>query len=124
MKFYVCNHCGNIIRYDKNSGVPVQCCGEAMKELVPGTTDGAFEKHVPVITQSDNLVTVTVGAVEHPMLSEHFIEWIVLETKNGTQKVQLSPGDKPVAQFSLVPGDEVVAAYEYCNLHRLWKKDA
>ena len=95
-----------------------------MKELVPGTTDGAFEKHVPVITQSDNLVTVTVGAVEHPMLSEHFIEWIVLETKNGTQKVQLSPGDKPVAQFSLVPGDEVVAAYEYCNLHRLWKKDA
>ena len=48
MKFYVCSHCGNIIAYAKNSGVPVVCCGERMQELVPNTTDAAQEKHVPV----------------------------------------------------------------------------
>ena len=48
MKFYICNHCGNIIAYVKSSGVPVVCCGEKMQELVPNTTDAAVEKHVPV----------------------------------------------------------------------------
>ena len=122
MKFYVCNHCGNIIRYDKESGVPVMCCGEAMSELVPGTTDAAAEKHVPVIEQNGNTVTVKVGDVEHPMLEEHYIEWIILETKNQEFKQKLNPGEKPEATFILADGDSVVAAYEYCNLHRLWKK--
>ena len=49
MKFYICKHCGNIIAYVRSSGVPVVCCGEPMQEIIPGTTDGALEKHVPVI---------------------------------------------------------------------------
>ena len=122
MKFYVCNHCGNIIRFDKNTGVPVVCCGEPMEELVPGTTDAATEKHVPVIEINGNVVTVKIGEVEHPMLEEHYIEWIVLETKDMEYKASLNPGEKPEATFILNDGDEVVAAYEYCNLHRLWKK--
>lgn len=122
MKFYVCNHCGNIIRYDKESGVPVMCCGEAMSELVPGTTDAAAEKHVPVIEVNGNVVTVKVGDVEHPMLEEHYIEWIILETEKQEFKQKLNPGEKPEATFVLSDGDSVVAAYEYCNLHRLWKK--
>lgn len=92
-----------------------------MKPLVPNTTDAAGEKHVPVIRQEGNLVTVTVGSVEHPMLEAHYIKWILLETKEGRQRKTLKPGDKPVAVFALTPGDEVVAAYEYCNLHGLWK---
>lgn len=122
MKFYVCNHCGNIIRFDKNTGVPVMCCGEKMEELVPGTTDAAQEKHVPVIDIDGNTVTVRVGEVEHPMEKEHYIEWIILETKEMEYKANLNPGEKPEATFILNDGDEVVAAYEYCNLHRLWKK--
>lgn len=122
MKFYVCNHCGNIIRFDKNTGVPVMCCGEKMEELVPGTTDAAQEKHVPVIDIDGNTVTVRVGDVEHPMEKEHYIEWIILETKEMEYKANLNPGEKPEATFILNDGDEVVAAYEYCNLHRLWKK--
>ncbi len=122
MKFYVCNHCGNIIRFDKNTGVPVMCCGEKMEELVPGTTDAAQEKHVPVIDIDGNTVTVKVGDVEHPMEEEHYIEWIILETKEMEYKANLNPGEKPEATFILNDGDEVVAAYEYCNLHRLWKK--
>ena len=123
MKFYVCNHCGNIIEYTKDCGVPVMCCGEKMSELVPGTSDGAFEKHVPVVKIDGMNVTVEVGSVEHPMVEEHYIEWIAIETKNGSQRVRLTPQDKPRAEFVLAAGDEFVAAYEYCNLHKLWKTE-
>lgn len=121
MKFYVCSHCGNIIQFMKDSGVPVICCGEEMTELIPGTSDGAAEKHVPVITQDGNKVTVTISTVEHPMVDVHYIEWIVLETEQGFQCKHLKPGWAPKADFLLTEGDKVVAAYEYCNIHGLWK---
>lgn len=124
MKFYVCKHCGNIIAYAKNSGVPVVCCGEKMSELVPGSVDAATEKHVPVISVEGNKVTVTVGEVAHPMAEEHFIEWIALETAEGNQRKELKPGQKPEAVFMMTETDKVVAAYAYCNLHGLWKANA
>ena len=124
MKFYICKHCGNIIAFAEDKGVPVVCCGEKMSELVPGSVDAAQEKHVPVIEVDGNLVTVTVGSVEHPMLEEHHIAWIALETKEGNQRKPLPVGGKPQATFALTEGDEVVAAYEYCNLHGLWKAEA
>ena len=120
MTFYKCEHCGNIIAHVKDSGVRCVCCGEEMKPLVPNTSDGAGEKHVPVISRDGNTVTVTVGEVEHPMLEAHHIEWIILETKQGRQRKSLAPGEKPQAVFALTDGDEAVAAYEYCNLHGLW----
>ena len=73
MKFYVCEHCGNIITYAKDAGVPVMCCGQKMVELVPGTTDAAVEKHVPVIKAEGQKVVVEVGGVAHPMIAEHYI---------------------------------------------------
>lgn len=121
MKFYICGHCGNVISYVTNRGVPVMCCGQKMTEVTPNTSDGAAEKHVPEIAVTGNLVKVSVGSVEHPMLDAHYIEWITLETKFGTQHRELKPGDKPAAEFMLCDGDEVVAAYAYCNLHGLWK---
>ncbi|MBO6061781.1 MAG: desulfoferrodoxin, partial [Clostridia bacterium] len=105
MKFYRCAHCGNIIAYIHDSGVRVSCCGEAMRELIPNTTDAAGEKHVPVIEIDGQTVTVKVGSVTHPMLDAHYIEWIMLETKNGRQRRALSPGEEPKAVFALVPGD-------------------
>ncbi len=121
MKFYRCPICGNIIAHIKDSGVRCVCCGQVMQAIEPNTSDGAGEKHVPVISVDGNIVTVTVGSVEHPMLDAHYIEWIVLETAQGRQRKSLKPGDRPVAQFALTEGDSVVAAYEYCNLHGLWK---
>ncbi len=123
MKFYFCRHCGNIITHFKDSGVRVVCCGEKMQELVPGTTDGATEKHVPVVKIEGNKVTVRISSVEHPMVEAHFIEWIVLETRRGFQKKELKPGEKPEAEFLLPEGEAAVAAYEYCNLHGLWKAE-
>lgn len=123
MKYYVCKHCGNIIEFAENKGVPVMCCGEKMTELVPGTSDGAAEKHVPAVVKNGNKVLVEVGSVEHPMVEAHYIEWIVIETRFGSQKRRLSYTDAPKAEFLLCEGDEFVAAYAYCNLHGLWKSE-
>ena len=121
LKFFRCEHCGNIIEMVEDKGVPVVCCGQRMTELFAGTSDGAREKHVPVYEVKDNIVHVKVGEVAHPMIPEHYIEWIVLQTKNGVQRKELNPGDKPEACFALCDGDEVEAVYAYCNLHGLWK---
>ncbi len=121
MKFYKCEGCGKIAVLFKESACPTKCCGEAMSEMIPGTTDGAAEKHVPVIIQEGNIVKVKVGSAEHPMLENHFIEWIVLETSQGYQKKDLRPGGNPEASFALAEGETVVGAYEFCNLHGLWK---
>ncbi len=121
MKFYRCEHCGQIVAVVKGTGVPVMCCGQAMTEIVPGTVDASLEKHVPVVAVNGSTVTVKVGAAEHPMLDEHYIEWVALQTKQGNQRKSLKPGDKPEVSFALCEGDDVVAAYAYCNLHGLWK---
>lgn len=119
--FYICEHCGNIIAMVRDKGVPVMCCGQKMTPLIPGTTDAAQEKHVPVYQVEGSRVTVTVGAVEHPMTPEHSIEWVSLQTKQGSQRKALHPGEAPKACFALCEGDEVEAVYAYCNLHGLWK---
>lgn len=121
MKFYRCKHCGQIVAVVKATGVPIICCGEPMEEIVPGTVDASVEKHVPVFTVANGIVSVTVGAVEHPMQPEHYIEWIALKTKSGNQRKALKPGDAPKADFAILEGDEVEAVYAYCNLHSLWK---
>ncbi len=123
VKIFKCMHCGNIIEMVEDKGVPVVCCGEKMTELVPGTSDGAAEKHVPVVTVSGNKVTVNVGSDAHPMTDEHLISWIILETENGCQRKHLSSADAPEASFMLADGEKAIAAYEYCNLHGLWKAD-
>ena len=120
LKYYLCEHCGNLIEMVQPSGVPIICCGEPMTELVPGTVDAAYEKHVPVIEVDGDTVTVRVGSVAHPMTPEHYITFVSIHTENGVQRKTLKPGDEPVAVFALA-GDTLIAAYEYCNIHGLWK---
>lgn len=123
MRFFICDHCGNQIEMIKDKGVPVMCCGQKMTELIPGTSDGAVEKHVPVFTVEGNKVSVTVGSVEHPMVEAHYIEWIAVETNSGALRKYLKPEEKPYAEFALAEGETVVAVYAYCNLHGLWKAE-
>ena len=122
LKFYRCKHCGNIIVKVIDSTVPVVCCGEKMVELVPGEVDGAVEKHVPEYVVENNIDKVQIGAVEHPMIEAHYIQFVALETNQGYQIKHLHANEKPVVHFALAEGEEVVAVYEYCNLHGLWKK--
>ena len=123
VKFYICETCKNIITKIVDSKVPVVCCGKPMKELVPGAVDGALEKHVPAVTIDGKTVKVQIGEVIHPMMPEHYIQFIALETKNGVQIKNLKAGDEPKAEFVLADGDEAVAVYEYCNLHGRWEKE-
>ena len=111
MKFYRIDD--QIVLSDKTLSV-----GE---EVVANTTDGAFEKHVPVIEVAGDTVTVKVGSVEHPSLPEHYIEWILLVTEGGFQIKYLKPGMKPETVFKVL--EKPVEAYEYCNLHGLWKAE-
>ncbi len=122
-KFYICEHCGKIVALVRESGVPVMCCGQKMKEIIPGTTDAAVEKHIPAYTVENGKVSVTVGEVEHPMTEEHYIEWVSLQTNCGNQRKALHPGDSPSVCFALCEGETVEAVYAYCNLHSLWKAE-
>ena len=94
MKFLRCKVCGKIVAMVNDcSSCPTKCCGEAMEEIIPNTSDGAAEKHVPVIKVDGNHVVVEVGSVAHPMLDVHYIEWIALQTDKGNQRKQLK---KPI----------------------------
>ena len=121
MKFYKCASCAKLLSVIDDAPCTPRCCGEAMKELVANTTDGAKEKHVPVFEVKDGVVCVQVGSVAHPMQAEHFIDFVALRTKSGCQIKKLHPGEEPKARFAVLPDDEVLGVYEYCNLHGLWK---
>ena len=123
MRYFECEHCGNIIEHVRDSRVRVVCCGQEMTELIPGTSDGAHEKHVPVVTVDGDKVTVNIASIEHPMTEAHYIQWVAIETTNGSQRTYLSYTNEPKAEFKLADGEEFVAAYEYCNLHGLWKSN-
>jgi superoxide reductase len=123
-KFFICKHCGNLIGFIHSSGVPVVCCGENMTELIANTTDASNEKHVPVIEVDGNKVTVKIGSEPHPMVEQHYITWVYIRTEKGGQRKELFPGEEPCAEFVLTDDDKIISAYEYCNLHGLWKADA
>ncbi len=121
-RFYICEHCGNIIGMINSSGVPIVCCGQNMTLLEPGTVEASHEKHIPVVTVDGNEVKVDVGSVAHPMVPEHSIMWIYLETDKGGHRKCLNPGEAPSATFAL-SDEKPLAAYAYCNIHGLWKAD-
>ncbi|MGI6751181.1 MAG: desulfoferrodoxin family protein [Anaerovoracaceae bacterium] len=123
VKFFRCEHCGNIATLIEAAGPPLVCCGEEMKLLDANTSDGAGEKHVPVINVDGNKVKVVVSTVTHPMVEAHHIAWIYLLTEQGEQIKYLDHTGAPEAEFAILDGDKVIAAYEYCNLHSLWKAE-
>lgn len=122
-KFYLCNHCKNLIGMIDDKGVPVMCCGQKMQALEANTVEASVEKHLPVVEVKGNVVSAYVGSVEHPMGEDHSIVWIYLETKNGGQRKALELGKAPKAEFILADGEEPIAVYAYCNLHGLWKTE-
>lgn len=121
-EIYKCALCGNIVEVLVAGTCAPVCCGEEMQLLKENTTDGAREKHVPVIEKTDKGYKVSVGSVEHPMTPEHYIQLIELFTDDGVVlRKNLTPEDKPVTEFTT--GAKAVAAREYCNLHGLWKAE-
>ncbi len=116
---YKCEKCGNIVEVLHGAGPDLTCCGEVMTKLVENTVDAAVEKHIPVIEKITGGVKIVVGAVEHPMAEDHYIEWIELIAGSEVYRKNLKPGEKPVAEFLI--SASAVTARAYCNLHGHWK---
>jgi len=121
-KFYNCSHCGNTAVLVVDKGVPVVCCGEKMKELIPNTVEASTEKHLPAITASANSISVQVGSVPHPMEDGHHIAFVYVQTEQGGQRKRIKLGAEPKCEFTFVD-DKPVAVYAFCNLHGLWKTE-
>ena len=122
VKFYICEHCGNVIEKVEDHGVPVMCCGQKMAELVPGVVEASREKHIPVAVVEGDRVKVSVGSIAHPMAEEHSILWVALESDKGLYRKHLEVGAAPEAVFALAD-EKPIAVYAYCNLHGLWKQE-
>lgn len=120
ISFFRCEKCGNIVALIQKGGGTLSCCDQAMTQLIANTTDAAKEKHVPVVQKTGDKIQVTVGSTPHPMLPEHYIQWIALVSGDKVEFRFLKPGQAPKAEFDAVESGTV---YEYCNLHSLWKAD-
>jgi len=120
VEFYRCEVCGNIVVLVNKGGGTLVCCDKEMTKLVPNTVDASKEKHVPYVTKENGKIKVAVGSVPHPMIPEHYIQWIAIAAGGRLEFKYLKPGEEPVAVFD---GAESGTAYEYCNLHGLWKAD-
>ena len=118
-QIFKCEVCGNIVELLHVGGGEVVCCGKPMKLQEEKAADKSTEKHVPVVEKTPNGYKVTVGSTLHPMLDNHFIEWIELSADGIRYKKYLKPGDQPQAEFCVTASK--VSAREYCNLHGLWK---
>jgi superoxide reductase len=116
---YKCDVCGNIVEVLHSGAGALVCCGQPMKLMKENTTDGAKEKHVPVVEKVVGGVKVKVGSVVHPMEEKHYIEWIEIIADGKAYRQFLAPGQAPEAIFPIEATD--IAAREYCNLHGLWK---
>lgn len=119
LEVYKCMKCGNIVEVLHGGAGELVCCGEPMKLLKENTSDGAKEKHVPVIEKTAAGYKVKVGSAAHPMTPEHYIEWIELVADGIAYRAFLKPGAAPEAEFVVTA--KMVYAREYCNLHGLWK---
>ncbi|NLW03403.1 MAG: desulfoferrodoxin FeS4 iron-binding domain-containing protein [Clostridiaceae bacterium] len=120
VEFYRCDVCGNLVALVNKGGGTQVCCDQEMTQLVPNTVDASKEKHVPHVTREDGKIKVAVGSTLHPMVPEHYIMWIAIVSGDRLEFRYLKPGEEPIAVFD---GVETGTAYEYCNLHGLWKAD-
>lgn len=118
-QIYKCSVCGNIVELVHIGGGTLVCCGKPTEELIENSTDGALEKHVPIIEKGLNSVTIKVGSIDHPMEDAHYIEWIELLVDGKVDRQYLKPGDKAEAHFNILGHN--MSARAYCNLHGLWK---
>lgn len=120
MKIYKCNKTGKLfLPLDKNANFD----NNEISEIMANSVDAAMEKHIPVIKIVGNNVEVCVGSTPHPMLAEHNITWVALETNYGVYFHYLDVNNSPTTTFVITNGENVKTVYAYCNLHGLWKFD-
>ena len=125
LNLYYCETCKNLVEVlNNNPTLNLQCCGKDMKKIEANTTDGATEKHMPVINIEDNSLFIQVGEIMHPMSEEHYISCIyVVDDLGNYEKITLKPSDNPEVSVEFNENAKKLNIYSYCNLHGLWKKE-
>ncbi len=118
---YKCEECGNVVMMMHFGGGDLVCCGQKMVKMDEKTADSSTEKHVPVIKKVDGGYEVIVGSTLHPMLENHWIQWIELNVDGKRMIKELKPGDEPKATFCCTCAAKSISAREYCNVHGLWR---
>jgi len=116
---YKCSICGNIVELTHVGNGTLVCCGQPMELQEEKSSDEGVEKHLPVAKFEDGILKVNIGSVDHPMIAEHYIEWIECIVDGDVQRVYLAPEEKPYAQFSVEEGKDITVR-AYCNVHGLW----
>ncbi|MCC7554007.1 MAG: desulfoferrodoxin [Methanobacteriaceae archaeon] len=119
-EIYKCNKCGNIVEILEAGTAVVECCGEPMELLEAIQREEGTEKHIPVITVNKDNVKVEVGSTPHPMVDDHWINFIELCVGDQIYRQRLNPGDKPCASFNVIASNQEVSSRIYCNVHGLW----
>lgn len=119
-QIFKCEVCGNIVEVIHTGKGQLVCCGKPMNLLEPNTKDASLEKHVPVIEKTEAGIKVKIGSAEHPMVDEHYIEWIEVISGDKVFRKYLKPGDAPEAEFAV--SDDNITVRELCNIHGLWQK--
>lgn len=113
-----------ILKYFPNSSLskgspPLTCIlRENADKLEANLTNVQVEQHIPIVTRMSDDIQVSIGSNIHPVLPDHRIEWIAMDTGEKTDIVYLKAGEEPVVEFSNVSAGVV---YAYCNIHGLWK---
>lgn len=115
-----CNVCGNIVELVEKGGGEIVCCGQAMEILDASQKEEGREKHIPVLTIEDDKVIVDVGSIPHPMVDEHWINFVEICVGDQLYRENLNPGDEPSVTFNVASKGEKVEARIYCNVHGLW----
>ncbi|HZJ85106.1 MAG TPA: desulfoferrodoxin [Syntrophomonadaceae bacterium] len=117
---YKCEKCGNIVAVLHIGKGELVCCGAPMVYMTENTVDAAYEKHVPVVEKTSDGILVKIGGEPHPMVEEHYIEWVEVIVANKVYRQDLKAGDATEVTFVLEPSDDMIVR-AYCNLHGLWK---
>lgn len=121
-QIWKCEICGDIVEVLHSSPGELVCCGQPLTLIEPKREEEGYEKHLPVIEREGNGIMVKVGSIEHPMMENHYIEWIALDTEKNVLRQFLNLGEKPMAVFTTA--EKVSQARDYCNIHGQWATEA
>lgn len=120
LELYRCAVCGNLVQVILNGAGELVCCGQLMEHLVPQKNEDSelAEKHVPLIEQEGNKRFVKLKY--HPMLPEHYIQFIEVYTKDKTRLYLKYFEPNEAAECDITHFEENIEALEHCNIHGLW----
>lgn len=117
---YKCETCGNILEIVHGGDNFSDCCSQKMTLQEPKKGPEGAEKHIPVVEIVGEKLFVKVGSIQHPMLPEHYIEWIELICGNRSYRKFLLPGQTPEVIFEIGELKAPFLVSIYCNIHGLW----